>query len=79
MAKRIGAAKRRKQFISWLLQEDSQAKDGPYRKEEPHHKHAWWRVMCLTGVDYLALWQPILSSQLLLALLMPQLILSKIL
>lgn len=52
MAKRIGVAKRQRQFIDWLLQEDSQAKDGPYRQEEPHHKHAWWRVMCLTGVDY---------------------------
>jgi hypothetical protein len=42
----------RKKFIHWLLQEDRKRKEGPYSKEEPHHKHSWWRVMCLTGVDY---------------------------
>lgn len=53
MARRIGAAKQhRRQFIHWLLAEDGQAQEGPYRKEEPHQKHTWWRVMCLTGVDY---------------------------
>ncbi len=53
MAKRIGAAiQHRRKLIDWLLEEDGQAKEGPYRKEEPQHKHSWWRVMCLTGVDY---------------------------
>ena len=42
----------RKQFIHWLLKEDRQGKEGPYRKEEPHLKYPWWQVMCLTGVDY---------------------------
>ncbi len=51
MARRIGI-KHQRQFIHWLLGEDGQGKEGPYRKEEPHHKHPWWRVMCLTGVDY---------------------------
>lgn len=51
MAKRIGT-KHRRQFIQWLLGEDGQGKEGPYRKEEPHRKHSWWQVMCLTGVDY---------------------------
>jgi len=41
-----------KQFIRWLLQEDRQEQQGPYRKEEAHHQHPWWQVMCLTGVDY---------------------------
>ena len=40
------------QFINWLLEEDRQEKEGPYRKEEPHRQHHWWQVMCLTGVDY---------------------------
>lgn len=42
----------RRKFIHWLLQEDRQRKEGPFSKEEPHRKHAWWQVMCLTGVDY---------------------------
>lgn len=49
----INATKQyRRKFIHWLLQEDRQGKEGPYSKEEPHRKHSWWRVMCLTGVDY---------------------------
>lgn len=41
-----------RKFVRWLLQEDKQRKEGPYSKEEPHRKHTWWQVMCLTGVDY---------------------------
>jgi hypothetical protein len=37
----------------WLLQTPAaQPAEGPYEKAEHHHQHAWWKVMCLTGVDY---------------------------
>ncbi|BDI20348.1 amino acid transporter [Nostoc cf. commune SO-36] len=53
MAKSIVSTKRLgNQLINWLLEEDRREKEGPYRKEEPHRQHSWWRVMCLTGVDY---------------------------
>lgn len=43
------------QLSKWLLAGQPQ-KEGPYEQEQPakeqHHKHPWWQVMCLTGVDY---------------------------
>ena len=40
---------------SWLLEGlTTQAKQlpGPHTQATQHHQHRWWKVMCLTGVDY---------------------------
>ena len=41
-------------FKSWLLQGHPDHTEGAYEPEhqDHHHEHAWWKVMCLTGVDY---------------------------
>ncbi|AQA21933.1 putative membrane protein [Rhodococcus sp. MTM3W5.2] len=41
---------------SWLFEnitEEPSGHQGPFRVvSKPEHKHPWWKVMCLTGVDY---------------------------
>jgi hypothetical protein len=41
-------------FRSWLLEGlTTQPKPpGPYEQAPARHQHPWWKVMCLTGVDY---------------------------
>ena len=40
-------------FKKWMLQGHPQHTEGAYESEKTtHHQHAWWKVMCLTGVDY---------------------------
>ncbi len=43
-------------FRNWLLAGYLKEPEGPFESEkdaaEQHHTHAWWKVMCLTGVDY---------------------------
>ncbi|HEY9696063.1 MAG TPA: amino acid transporter [Trichocoleus sp.] len=47
MARRISPIKRNRKLLArWLLKEDRSGKEGQ------HAQHAWWQVMCLTGVDY---------------------------
>src|SRR5262249_59555326 len=36
----------------WLLGGRGRTKTGRLRRESHHDKHDWWKVMCLTGVDY---------------------------
>ncbi|HJR07093.1 MAG TPA: hypothetical protein VJ842_07545 [Pyrinomonadaceae bacterium] len=35
----------------WLFQ-GVEEMEGPHEREGQHHTHPWWKVMCLTGVDY---------------------------
>ena len=39
---------------NWLLEGHTKPKQlpGPHKEPTEHHQHAWWQVMCLTGVDY---------------------------
>lgn len=39
-------------FMRWLLQSEVREPEAPYEKEHTHPQHPWWKVMCLTGVDY---------------------------
>ncbi len=36
----------------WLLYDRPEDLEGPHASEHGVHKHSWWQVMCLTGVDY---------------------------
>jgi hypothetical protein len=38
-------------FTRWLMERRVQPV-GPESAETGEHEHAWWKVMCLTGVDY---------------------------
>ncbi len=44
--------KRSGPLARFLLQGQTKSIDGPYERANPVHQHAWWRVVCLTGVDY---------------------------
>lgn len=43
--------KQKRRFKLWLFRDVKEA-EGPHEKEHQHHQHPWWKVMCLTGVDY---------------------------
>ena len=47
--------KKRATSNGWLkkwLYEGVKEIEGPHEEEHQHHQHSWWKVMCLTGVDY---------------------------
>ncbi len=39
-------------FKKWLYSGSVAEIEGPAAPEGRHHSHSWWKVMCLTGVDY---------------------------
>jgi CxxC-x17-CxxC domain-containing protein len=45
------AKKKRNRFVRWLYSGVDEI-EAPYEKENKHPQHSWWKVMCLTGVDY---------------------------
>ncbi|MGI8640944.1 MAG: amino acid transporter [Pyrinomonadaceae bacterium] len=44
-------SKKNSRFGNWLLKGVREI-EGPHEKEGTHPQHSWWKVMCLTGVDY---------------------------
>src|SRR5687767_6017925 len=51
----VGKRPKRSGLSKWLLEGHPDEMEGMYEeldKHPKHHKHSWWRVMCLTGVDY---------------------------
>ena len=39
-------------FKRWLLADRIEQVEGPYEKESKDRQQSWWKVVCLTGVDY---------------------------
>src|SRR3712207_8878012 len=44
--------RQRSRLTRWLLKGHIEETEGPYERERQDHQHEWWKVMCLTGVDY---------------------------
>src|SRR5215204_6267414 len=47
-----GRAKSRSPLRRWLLKGQLKEMEGPHHAHAAHQTHPWWKVMCLTGVDY---------------------------
>jgi hypothetical protein len=47
----VAEVSRDNRFRNWLMQGVREI-EAPYEAEGHHHQQPWWKVMCLTGVDY---------------------------
>ncbi len=52
MANSAPSNKPQSAFTSWLLEGHVKEIEGPHEREHQHHQQPWYKVMCLTGVDY---------------------------
>ena len=39
-------------FVGWLLEAQVGRKKGPHEEGDHVRQQPWWKVTCLTGVDY---------------------------
>jgi hypothetical protein len=39
-------------FTRWLLEAQVERRKGPHEQQDEVRQHPWWKVTCLTGVDY---------------------------
>jgi hypothetical protein len=47
-----GDAGKHSRLRNWLLKGHVEEPEGSHERKGQHHEHPWWKVMCLTGVDY---------------------------